>query len=268
MNVGVLGASGRMGRLVTTEVLDAPDARLVAALVSPGSPSLGLDAGVLVGRGPIGLVTGAVGEGAFRGCDVVVDFSLPAGLAAALPHLRGIPLVTGTTGLEGETVDGVEAHARTAPVVQASNFSLGVNLLLDLVRRASGALPDADIEIVETHHRQKRDAPSGTALSLARAAEEGRGARLTEIHGRSGPTGARPATEIGIHALRGGDVVGEHTVWFLADGERVSFSHGASSRRTFARGALRAARWVLAQPPGRYGMDRVLGLDPRTGPQV
>ncbi len=253
--VGVLGATGRMGRLVLAELLDDPGLALGAA----AARRAGDDVGVLAGRGPVGRTVTSVED--LAGCDVVVDFSLPDALAAALPALGMVPLVTGTTGLPPAVQAAVEAHAARAPVVQAANFSLGVNLLLDLVRRAAVALPDADVEIVETHHRLKRDAPSGTALALGAAVERGRGP-LRAVHGRSGDVGARAPGELGFHALRGGDVVGEHTVWFLADGERVSFSHGATSRRTFARGALRAARWVLGRAPGRYGMSEVLGLGP------
>lgn len=255
LRVGVLGATGRMGRLVLAELLDDPAWDVVAAVAR----RVDLDVGSLAGRVPGGVRTTTTA--AWSSCDVVVDFSLPDALAGALPALAGVPLVTGTTGLSPAAQAAVDAHARTAPVVQAANFSLGVNLLLDLVKRAAAALPDADVEIVETHHRHKRDAPSGTALALGAAVERGRGP-LAAVHGRAGDVGARPAAEIGFHALRGGDVVGEHTVWFLADGERVSFAHGATSRRTFARGAVRAARWVVGRSPGRYGMAEVLGLGP------
>jgi 4-hydroxy-tetrahydrodipicolinate reductase len=244
LRVGVLGATGRMGRLVLAELVADPSVVIGAAVARRHGEDLGG-----------GLSTG----GDLATCDVVVDFSLPDALAAALPGLAGRPLVTGTTGLTPAVQALVLAHARTAPVVQAANFSLGVNLLLDLVRRAAAALPDADVEIVETHHRHKRDAPSGTAVALGRAVEGARGP-APQVHGRSGDVGARPVGEIGFHALRGGDVVGEHTVWFLSDGERVSLSHGATSRRTFARGAVRAARWIVGQTPGMHPLARVLGL--------
>jgi 4-hydroxy-tetrahydrodipicolinate reductase len=173
-----------------------------------------------------------------------------------------VPLITGTTG-GGPALDrSLDRHATGAPLIQAANFSVGVTVLLDLVRRAAAALPEADVEIVETHHRGKRDAPSGTALAFGAAVEAGRGP-LARVFGREGAVGVRPPGELAFHALRGGDVVGEHTVWFLADGERVSITHGATSRRTFALGAVRAARWILGKPPGRYGMDEVAGLAPR-----
>lgn len=252
VRVGVLGATGRMGRLVLAELLDDPGFALTAARARRA----GDDLGVLAGRAPIGRTTG----GDLDGCDVVIDFSLPDALVEVLPGLGRAALVTGTTGLSPAQQQLVDAHAERAPVVQAANFSLGVNLLLDLVRRAAGALPDADVEIVETHHRGKRDAPSGTAVALGSAVQLGRGP-LVPVHGRVGNVGARPPGELGFHALRGGDVVGDHTVWLLADGERVSLSHGATSRRTFARGAVRAARWVVGRDPGRYPMSRVLGLE-------
>ena len=256
LRVGVLGATGRMGRLVLAELLDDPGMVVAAA----AARRAGEDVGTLAGREPVGVATGPFA--ALAGCDVVIDFSLPEALAAALPGLAGVPLVTGTTGLPPAVQAAVDAHAETAPVVQAANFSLGVNLLLDLVRRAAAALPESDVEVVETHHRLKRDAPSGTALALGAAVERGRGP-LVAVHGREGLVGPRGAAEIGFHALRGGDVVGEHTVWFLADGERLSLSHGATSRRTFARGAIRAARWVRGRAAGRSGMAEVLGLAAR-----
>ncbi len=256
LKVGVLGASGRMGRLVLDVLLDAPDLSVCAAVCRRE----GLDLGVLAGRAPVGAVTTSLA--ALAGCDVVIDFSLPEALAEALPHLGAAALVTGTTGGDAVLQALVDAHAVVAPVVQAANFSLGVTVLADLVRRAAAALPDADVEVVETHHRAKRDAPSGTALALGAAVEAGRGP-LRRVSGREGLTGPRAADEIGFHALRGGDVVGEHTVWFLADGERVSLSHGASSRRTFALGAVRAARWIRGRAPGRYSMGEVAGLAPR-----
>jgi 4-hydroxy-tetrahydrodipicolinate reductase len=255
LRVGVLGATGRMGRLVLAELLDEPGVAVGAA----AARRTGDDIGLLAGRGPAGVTTGPVAD--LAACDVVIDFSLPEALAAALPALAGVPLVTGTTGLPAAVQAAVDAHAATAPVVQAANFSLGVNLLLDLVRRAAAAWPEGDVEIVETHHRHKRDAPSGTALALGAAVERARGP-LAAAHGREGLVGPRPPGEIGFHALRGGDVVGEHTVWLLGDGERVSLAHGATSRRTFARGALRAARWVHGRSPGRSGMADVLGLSP------
>jgi 4-hydroxy-tetrahydrodipicolinate reductase len=217
--VAVLGATGRMGKLVVAEVEADPDLRLVAT-VSRASPP---------------------GPGCFADADVVIDFSLPDGLLAALPFLDGQALVTGTTGLDAAGRGGLDAYGARAPLLAAPNFSAGITLLLDLTRRAAAAFPDAEIEIVEAHHRHKKDAPSGTALALKAAASDG----------------ARP---VQVHALRGGDVVGDHTVWLLADGERIALTHLASSRTTFAKGAVRAARWIVGRPAGRYTMRDVLGL--------
>lgn len=228
MRVAVLGATGRVGRLVMEAAAEAGDTAIP------------------VGRD---LVLGDA--------DVVVDFSLPDALAAALPLLGDLPLVTGTTGLPDALQKRIEELTVTNAVVQAANFSTGVNVLLDLVGRAAGALPDADIEIVETHHRHKRDAPSGTAIALARAAAVARGVPLDAAHGW---TGLREAGRIGIHAVRIGDVVGEHQVWLGSPGDRVLLGHVATSRRTFAEGALRAARWLVGRRPGRYTMRDVLGL--------
>lgn len=197
--------------------------------------------------------------------DVVIDFSLhdatvPA-LTACLRH--GVAMVIGTTGhTEAEKRD-IHAGARQIPIVQAANFSTGVNTLFWLTRKAVEILgPEYNLEIVEMHHRHKQDAPSGTATRLAEILAQARGRRADELvrHGRQGICGPRLAEEIGMHALRGGDVVGEHTVVFAGDGERVELAHKAGSRSTFAHGALRAARWLVRQPPGLYSMEDVLGL--------
>lgn len=265
--VGVLGASGRMGRMVLEEllrpeVLDRGELRLAAAVARPGSASLGREAHALVGLSPrlpgdeVRLV--APGPGCFSGCDVVIDFSLPDALAAALPHLGKVALVSGTTGLPPETLQALDAQAQQAPVLWAANFSVGIALLVELVQQAAAAMPEADVEIVETHHRHKKDAPSGTANALADAVDAGRGGQAERSHGRVGQIGERAPGPIGMHALRGGDVVGEHTVWLLSQGERVWLGHQASSRATFAAGAVRAARWLAHRPPRRYLFREVL----------
>ncbi len=247
LSIGVLGASGAMGTLVCDAIAAAADLQLAVAVAAES------------GSTASGVALRAVGPGVFEGADVVVDFSTPAALQAALPHLDGVPLVTGTTGLAGATQAAVEGHARRAPLLQAANFSTGVNVLLDLVERAVAALPEADVELVEVHHRRKVDAPSGTALALGAAAQRGRPG-LRAVHGRDGQVGPRGSQELGYHAVRGGDVAGDHTVWLLADGERVALQHVASSRRTFALGALRAARWLADKPSGTYTMRDVLSL--------
>lgn len=197
--------------------------------------------------------------------DVVVDFSLHHAVPAVaqLCGRYGRALVSGTTGLSDEERAELEAAARLVPVVWASNFSTGVNTLFWLTRKAAEILgPGYDLEVVEMHHRLKQDAPSGTATTLAEILAEVRGAQLAQVarHGREGVVGPRTDEEIGVHALRGGDVVGDHTVIFAANGERVELAHKASSRDTFANGALRAAAWVRSQPPGLYDMQAVLGL--------
>ncbi len=254
ITVGVLGAAGAMGQ----EVLESlgSGVRLHAAVVRPtsarvGAPVPGHDASF---RG--------LEPGVFDGCDVVIDFSLPAGLHDALPFLDGVPLVTGTTGIEAATEPRLARHATTAPQLRAANFSAGVTLLLDLAARAAAALPDADLEVIEVHHRRKRDAPSGTALALVDALSSAR-PDPRPVHGRDGSVGPRASEEIGVHAVRGGDVVGDHTVWLLADGERVALQHIASRRRTFAAGAVRAARWIAVQTAGSYTMRDVLGFTDR-----
>jgi 4-hydroxy-tetrahydrodipicolinate reductase len=199
--------------------------------------------------------------------DVIIDFSTPAALSTLLENghdaMRGKALVVGTTGLTSEIDSKLDELARSTAVLTAANFSIGVNLLIDLVRRAAAVL-DArfDIEIVEAHHRNKIDAPSGTALALGRAAAEGRHVNLDDVRtdGRSGDTGKRTEGGIAFHALRGGSVVGEHHVHFLGDVERVELSHIATDRVLFANGALAAAQWLSARPPGRYTMRDVLGL--------
>lgn len=252
--VGVLGAAGAMGQ----EVLEAlgSDARLHAAVVRPASAKVGMS---VPGHD---VAYRGLEPGVFDGCDVVIDFSLPAGLHDALPMLDGIPLVTGTTGIDPATEPRLAHHATTAPQLRAANFSAGVTLLLDLVARAAAALPDADLEVIEVHHKRKRDAPSGTALALVDALGSAR-PEARPVRGRDGAVGPRARDEIGVHAVRGGDVVGDHTVWLLADGERVALQHIASRRGTFAVGAIRAARWIAVQSTGSYTMRDVLGLTDR-----
>ncbi len=239
MKLAVLGAGGRVGKLVVDAAATASDIELVAQ----------------IGRSNLG-------AGCFVDADVVIDFSLPEALAAALPHLGAAALVSGTTGLDAGLTERLRARSQAHPVLRADNFSTGVTLLGELVATAARALPDYDIEVVEAHHRHKLDAPSGTALYLAERAAQARGHALADRarHGREGRTGQRPAGQIGMHALRGGDVVGDHTVWLLGDGDRVQLGHVATSRQTFATGSLRAARWLHGQGAGWYGMTDVLGL--------
>lgn len=262
--VAVVGASGRLGRLVLREVIEREELTLAAALTRPGSSALGIDVGTLAGVATTGIVLDAVDEGSLGQADVVIDVSLPEGTRMLLPRLDGRALVTGVTGLGTDDLGLLDALATASPVLLAANFSAGVHVLVDAVRRAAAALPEYDIEVVEAHHRHKLDAPSGTADVLARAAAEGRGWDFEEHatfgrHGRTGPRGE----EIAIHALRCGDVIGEHTVWLAGEGERVQLGHVATRRETFAKGAVRAAAWLSGRAPGRYTMRDVLGLERR-----
>lgn len=259
--VAIVGATGRMGRRALAL---APEhgLQVVAAVGSPGSSHLGADAGRLAGVAPLGVPVVEPGDDALGGAEVVIDLSLPEGLGHTLAVLGGRALVTGVTGLDERLRAQLDAAADTSAVLHAANFSVGVQVLVDLVRRAAGALPELDVEIVEVHHRRKVDAPSGTALLLADAVAAARHQERASVvcHGREGPTGPRPPGEIGLHALRGGDVVGEHTVWLVGEGERLELGHVATSRDTFVRGALRAAAWIHGLPPGRYAFRDVLGL--------
>ena len=261
----VHGAGGRMGRAVLALLATDQRMKLAAAVDHRGAPTLGRDAGELAGAAPCGVVITADLAAALVASDVVVDFSavgaVPAlALAAAASRT---PTVVCTTGLDDAAMVALDALAVVAPVVIAANTSVGVTVLLHLAARAAELLgDDYDIEILEMHHRHKVDAPSGTALRLAEAVAGARGLDLATAgrHGRSGQVGARTRDEIGIFALRGGDVIGEHTVVFAGAGERIELSHRAHARDLFARGALRAARWVVSQPPGKYEMADVLGI--------
>lgn len=251
-----------MGRRVVACAVDTPGLVVVAAVDALGSPAVGTDVGVLAGVDPLGVPVVALGPGCFGDAQVVVDFSLPAGLSAALPLLDGRALVSGVTGTDPALAAALDALTARSAVLVTTNFSTGVHVLVDLVRRAATALPTYDVEVVELHHRRKVDAPSGTARTLGEAAAAAHGVRLDDVavHGREGVVGARTAPEIGMHAVRGGDIVGDHTVWLCGEGERLQLGHIATSRDTFARGALRAAGWIVGKSPGRYAMTDVLGL--------
>jgi 4-hydroxy-tetrahydrodipicolinate reductase len=260
--IAVLGATGRMGRRTVAHILDAPDLRLSSAVTRSGSEFLGRDAGELVGQGGCGVKVGSLGPASFLDTDVVVDFSLPAGTLAALSWLDGVALVTGTTGGGAGLNDALAKYAESAPVLVASNFSAGVAVLTHLVAKAAKSLADFDIEIVEAHHRHKRDAPSGTAKSLGQAAANARNLDLANaaVYGRMGATGERPNQQIGFHSVRGGGVVGDHDVYIAGPGETLILTHRAVSRDTFVEGALRAARWIPAKSAGLHSMADVLGL--------
>ena len=265
MRLVVTGAGGRMGRMLVAAVQATPGVALSAALEREGSPALGQDAGTLAGLGAIGVPVTADALEAVVGADGLLDFTSPAATAhfAMLAAQARIAHVIGTTGLDEADLAKLDAAARHAPIVRSGNMSLGVNLLAALVRRAARALgPEWDIEIVETHHRMKVDAPSGTALLLGEAAAEGRGVGLGQsaVRGRDGITGAREPGTIGFASLRGGTVIGEHSVIFAGDGERIELAHRAEDRSLFARGAVRAALWARGRRPGLYSMADVLDL--------
>lgn len=254
----VLGPSGRMGRALIDASTGRTDVALIAAVDREGAERIGE-------RVAPGVVSSTDLHAGLATADVYIDFTSPAGTRAALAVARTFakPAVVGTTGLSGEDQADLDALAKVAPIVVAANFSLGVNLLLGLVEQAARALgPDWDAEIVETHHRAKRDAPSGTALMIGRAIAAGHGSDYDAVkrHTRDGDVGPRPRGEIGVSTVRGGDVIGEHTATFFGPAERIEISHRASSRAIFANGALRAAAWVVGKPPGRYDMLAVLGL--------
>jgi 4-hydroxy-tetrahydrodipicolinate reductase len=263
--IGVLGAGGRMGRVLLRLAATTPGFALAAGAERAGAPELGRDLGTLAGLEPLGLTLGDKAEEVFAASDAVLEFSAPAASLAhaAIAAATGKAHVIGTTGIDAAGEAKLFEAAKRAPIVYAGNMSLGVNLLAELVTQVARALDPAwDIEIIEMHHRHKVDAPSGTALLLGRAAAKGRGQALeqTAERGRDGITGARKPGAIGFAALRGGDVVGEHSVIFATEGERVELTHKATSREIFARGALRAARWAAGRKPGLYSMKDVLGL--------
>jgi 4-hydroxy-tetrahydrodipicolinate reductase len=259
MKIAIHGVSGRMGKCVT-RLAAAEGATIVGAIASPGSSSLGHDAGELAGVGHLGVAVSADAAAGLLGADVVIDFSR----AEAVPHLLNLAMrarvavVSGTTRLDATGERLLDEAGRVVPVVWAPNTSVGVQVLAEIVTLAVQKLGVGfDVEIVETHHRAKIDAPSGTAERLRRAVEDARGA-LSGVHGREGNVGPRRPEEIGVLALRGGDVIGDHTVHLLGPGERIELTHRATSRDLVARGALRAARFVAGRPAGRYTMADVL----------
>lgn len=263
VRIAVLGASGRMGRAVIQATAAAPRARLGAALEREGCAEAGQDAGLLAGLAACGVKLLTQPEQAVADFDVLIDFTRPEATVALLPFCieQGKAMVIGTTGFTAEQQAQVEAAAQRIPIVKAGNFSIGVNLCLKLLEDAARVLgEDFDIEVVEAHHRHKVDAPSGTALMMGEAAARGAGRDLKDcaVYERYGHTGARQRQTIGFSTVRGGDVVGDHTVMFLGDGERVEIAHKASSRTIFAKGAVYAATWLAGRKPGLYSMRDVL----------
>ena len=261
----VTGVSGRMGQMLVHTIQKSDKAKLVGAIERKGHDWIGRDLGVLMGGVETGVIVSDDPLEAFAKAQAVIDFTAPsatvefAGLAA---QARAVHVI-GTTGMSDDDLAKVSAAARHATIVRAGNMSLGVNLLTQLTKKVAQALDeDFDIEVIEAHHNQKVDAPSGTALMLGEAAAEGRGVTLNDVRdsGRDGITGARKKGDIGFTAIRGGDIVGEHDVLFAAEGERIILRHIATDRAVFARGALKAALWGQGKAPGEYDMLDVLGL--------
>lgn len=264
MIIGVAGAGGRMGQAVIRQIAGTPDCEVGPACDAPGSAAVGRDAGAVAGIGPLGVEVSADAEAVFAGSDAVVEFTLPEPTVAhaALAAAHGTPHIVGTTGLDAGQAELLGRAGERTVVMHAPNMSLAVNLLFALTRQVAAALDDRfDVEIVEMHHRGKVDAPSGTAVGLGEAAAAGRGVDLGDAAAwtRHGSTGARRRGDIGFAVLRGGNVVGDHTVVFSADDERLELTHRAQSRQIFARGAVHAALWSRGRPPGLYTMLDVLG---------
>lgn len=266
LNIGITGCAGRMGTTLAREIASSAGCKLVAGSEWSGHPAIGSDLGLLAGLAANGVIVTADAATLFAAADVVLDYTAPEASVrhATLAADMGKALVVGTTGLTADHLTKLEKAATRAVIVQAANTSVGVNVLLGIAKKVAQILdPAYDIEIVEMHHRHKLDAPSGTALALGRAVAAGRGVDLdaSAVRGRDGMTGARKTGTIGFAALRGGDVVGDHTVVFAADGERIELTHKASSRQVFARGAVRAALWTRGRKAGRlFSMADVLDL--------
>jgi 4-hydroxy-tetrahydrodipicolinate reductase len=255
-----------MGQMLLKLLVSAPGVLVVGGTERRGSHVLGRDLGALAGGEPLGIIIGDNPEPLFEQADVVVDFTSPAATAqhATLAAKSGTAHVIGTTGLDNDQMGAISRAAQRVPIVLASNMSLGVNLIEQVVEEVSRILDtDWDIEVIEMHHRHKVDAPSGTALAIGEAAARGRGVQLRRVsrRGRDGHVGPRVRGEIGFSAIRGGDVVGDHTVIFAADGERIEVTHKASSREIFGRGAVKAVLWAAGKRAGLYSMKDVLGFN-------
>ena len=265
VQVAIHGAAGRMGQSIAAVLDDDLDAKLVAAMDREGCELVGRDMGVLAGGEPSGVSITSDVEEFLSNVEVVIDFSIAAATAKLLPicAAQHIPMVIGTTGLDSSTRAALERAAERVPIVFAPNYSQGVNALYFLAARATELLgPGFDAEIVEIHHRHKVDSPSGTAVRLGEVVSAAKqlDPERAVTHGRSGQVGARPLEEVGVMALRGGDVVGEHTLYLVGEGERIELTHRATDRSIFARGAVRAAHWVVGRPAGLYDMADVMGI--------
>ena len=265
LRIAIAGASGRMGRMLIEAVLDAPDCALAGALDVPGNPQLGQDAGAFLGRTTGVALTDDL-DAVLASSQVLIDFTRPEG---TLRHLEacaaaGVALVIGTTGFSAEQKAAIGAAAQRTAVFMAPNMSVGVNVVMRLLEQAAKALSHGyDIEIIEAHHRNKIDAPSGTALQMGEIVAKALGRDLADnaVFGREGVTGARDPSTIGFATVRGGDIIGDHTVLFAGIGERIEITHRSSSRATYAQGSLRAARFLAKSGPGLYDMNDVLGMN-------
>jgi 4-hydroxy-tetrahydrodipicolinate reductase len=265
LRVAIAGAGGRMGAANIRAVTATPGITVHSAFERPGSPAVGRDAGEAAGIAALGVKIGDDPEAALSGADAIIDFTGPAVsvMLAELAATRGLVDIIGTTGCSKEEDWAIQkAGSAGARIVKTGNFSLGVNMLVGLVRQAAAALPDFDVEVLEMHHNRKVDAPSGTALMLGRAVADGRGIEFdtNAVLSREGHTGARVPGNIGFATLRGGNVIGEHTVFLVGETERIEITHRATDRGMFAAGAVRAALWARDQAPGFYEMADVLGF--------
>ena len=265
MKIAVMGAAGRMGRELIRAVAMTPGCAVSGGAESASSNFIGADLGSLAGLDPLGVKASADAASVIAGADAILDFTVPDATVqfAALAAAHHVVHVIGSTGFDANSEAAVRDAAKRTAIIKAGNMSLGVNLIAALTKRVAAALgEDFDIEIVEMHHRLKVDAPSGTALMLGEAAAEGRGVDLKRhsIRARDGHTGPRPKGDIGFATLRGGSVVGDHTVIFAGDGERIELTHLAADRGIFARGAVKAALWGKGRAPGLYAMTDVLGI--------
>ena len=266
INVGVIGAGGRMGRMLIEAVQDNPQTTLNAAIERQGSSLVGADAGEVAAIGRLNVQIVDDLKVVINDIDVLIDFSLPDATEQNMQICAAnkVAMVIGTTGFNEQQEQVLKEASKQIAIVYAGNYSTGVNLSLKLLAMAAKAFGnDADVEVIEAHHKHKIDAPSGTAYMMAEAVAEARGQNLKDvaIYGREGQTGEREAGSIGIHAIRGGEIIGDHTVMFIADGEVVEITHRARARMTFAAGAVRAATWVIKQEVGQYNMQDVLGLN-------
>ncbi|MGO2505589.1 MAG: 4-hydroxy-tetrahydrodipicolinate reductase [Psychrobacter alimentarius] len=266
IKIGVIGAGGRMGRMLIEAVNDNPQTTLNAAIERQGSSLVGADAGEVAAIGHLNVQIVDDLQAVVDDIDVLIDFSLPdateKNMQVCAEH--NVAMVIGTTGFNEQQEQVLEKASEKIAIVYAGNYSTGVNLSLKLLEMAAKAFGvEADVEVIEAHHKHKIDAPSGTAYMMAEAVADARGQNLKEVavYGREGQTGEREAGTIGIHAIRGGEIIGDHTVMFIADGEVVEITHRARARMTFAAGAVRAATWVIQQEVGQYNMQDVLGLN-------